>query len=163
MGFFRRRSLIDGAMVIDSGRYWEVDDGSLYQRRLDTIIRPIEGQLYEYRVEKTEDGGVEAWDFWFDDNYWMSYPAPAAWIGVNGDRANWSGEVHGHESDMPGRNNYRCYFTDCAYDTGYGYKSANFYEAGIPWRNNSDPSEWELQKIDDESFDLWDKNPLSGF
>jgi hypothetical protein len=88
-----------------------------------------------------------------------STPVFIPWIGSVGNVVFWTGEIYGRESDMPGTYSDRCYFTDCQYQVDSIWNVAGFFSPGIYW-DMDDINEWNYQRLNQTSFEIWDVHPM---
>jgi hypothetical protein len=152
-GFIRFR---DSTGQIDQRWYFEGVTPELEIRVGDLIYFPIEDTLHEYKLELESSTGK--WFYYFDghkratQDFWP-------WIDETGNIVYWTGEIRGHESDMPGTSSNRCYFTDCQYKADFSWHDAGLYSSGI-YYGSDDDNEWVFQRIDQTSFYIWDVIPL---
>ena len=153
-GFFRERP---GAYSgYNRGRYFEIQ-GYGYRQQMDSILRvPAEGSEHNYRIEMNLYTGT--WEAAYDDTVWFVWANDPFWQNTPGNSIQWTGEIYGYETDMPGTYTSPCTIKACSLKT----TSSVFYQsAGIRSDSlfGSNFSEWQIQYMSPTQVNIWDVNP----
>jgi hypothetical protein len=114
-------------------------------------------RTYELRLD------VDNGKWYFSDNglEWAETEPIPEWTGITGNYVQWTGEIYGRETDMPGTNSLRCTLNMCNYTCRYDstWRSPNFLNSGCEV-HTSDSTEWGVNPTSQESIEIWDKVPL---
>jgi hypothetical protein len=150
--------------VIRSARFWEVN-GSTYNKTLTAA--PAQNSTHTYACELIAPAptGNAVWQFRFNGVNWGQYTDPN-WTGFGhfGNRADYTGEIHNFEDDMPGSSAppaaNTCLFTNCQYRKFNAttlipgpWQPAGLVAADVRSRN---PAKWGARFISATSFEIWD-------
>jgi GT2 family glycosyltransferase len=84
----------------------------------------------------------------------------ANWKHITGEYITYDGEVYVLESDMPGRADNPCKFTNCKYRDGTGYHSTALAATDLNISPTPPPDRYANQYVNGTSFNIWDLHPL---
>jgi hypothetical protein len=147
-----------GQTTSQFGLYFEISGPDLY-KVYDTLIdgRPFDGDTATYQVELDPDTGT--WTATFSGHNWK-ITTDTYWVSHLGQSVQWTGEIRGWETDMPGTENDKCVMKDCQYKE---IGNSNYYDAGFDIYydhiGSDDLEQWEIDVFSDTRIRFWDVNP----
>jgi hypothetical protein len=157
-GFIMRRR--HGDYHTTFGRYAELRGvtnpgiviDSMYHGSFEGVYR-----TYELRLDKATGG----WTFYDNGLEWFPWPDQPEWVNETGNSVQWSGEIYGRETDMPGTANNPCTLDVCFYKryAEVQWEEAGFFNPGIEI-GGSDLSEWYINPLSQSTVEIYDKKPL---
>ena len=101
---------------------------------------------------------------WYFEKNGTEYPRASGphtyWVGQTGRQVQWTGEVRGSETDMPGRETSKVKFRNCQYHDGSHWRDTVMNSPGH--KILTDDDEYGIEPVMSTGFNIWDKNRQSG-
>ena len=158
-----RRYRKDGGARIFEDRYCEINAGTTQATDYRLVVQAFPKQgVHDYRLTLTQATGK--WEGYYDGTKWTEWTHDG-WKNQSASRVEYNGEIHHKKTQMPGRDDYRCEFTECRYSTSTATDSNPAFVDGDLWSEAEGvyiAAEWGAQvegTAPRDAVTIWDKKP----